>query len=130
MEIRTLDHVNISTSDPEATLAFYCDVLGLVDDRARRPDFGFPGAWLFAGDRAVVHLNFVEDDPSGPANALDHVAFEAVGYAETRGELDDRSIEYRASERPDDDLFQLFVVDPNGVKVELNFRSEPARSRS
>ena len=93
MEIRTLDHVNISTARPDETLDFYCDLLGLVDDRARRPDFGFPGAWLFAGDRAVVHLNFVDDDPSGPANALDHpaldhpaldhIAFECVGYEST-----------------------------------------------
>lgn len=125
MEIRTLDHVNINTSQPEKTLGFYCDVLGLVDDRDRRPDFGFPGAWLFAGDRAVVHLNFVDEDPSGPTHALDHVAFECAGFVETRRELDDRGIEYRASERPNDDLFQLFVVDPNGVKVELNFRGEP-----
>ena len=124
MEIRTLDHVNISTANPEATLAFYCDLLGLVDDRDRRPDFGFPGAWLFAGDRAVVHLNFVDDDPSGPANALDHVAFDCVGYASTRALLDERGIEYRASERPADELYQLFVVDPNGVKVELNFSGE------
>ena len=127
MEIRTRDHVNISTAHPEATLAFYCEVLGLVDDRARRPDFGFPGAWLFAGDRAVVHLNFVDDDPSGPTNAMDHVAFECVGYESTRAELDTRGIEYQASERPDDELFQLFVLDPNGVKVELNFRGESIR---
>lgn len=126
MQIRTLDHVNISTADPDATLDFYCGVLGLVDDRLRRPDFSFPGAWLFAGDRAVVHLNFVDEDPTGPANALDHIAFEAVGYAETRRELDERNIAYRASERPDDGLSQLFVVDPNGVKVELNFREELA----
>ena len=127
MEIRTLDHINISTSVPDETLAFYCGVLGLVDDRSRRPDFDFPGAWLFAGDRAVVHLNFVDDDLSGPANALDHVAFECAGYEATRAELDRRGIDYRASERPDDELFQLFVADPNGVKVELNFRGDAIR---
>ena len=127
MEIRTLDHVNINTSRPDATLDFYCGVLGLVDDRSRRPDFDFPGAWLFAGDRAVVHLNFVEDEPATSANALDHIAFECVGYESTRAGLDERAIDYRSSERPDDHLYQLFVVDPNGVKVELNFRGESIR---
>ncbi len=127
MEIRTLDHVNISTADPDATLEFYCGVLGLVDDRSRRPDFGFPGAWLFAGDRAVVHLNFVDDEPGVAANALDHVAFECAGFESTRAELDRRGIAYRTSERPVDELFQLFVVDPNGVKLELNFRGDAIR---
>ncbi len=127
MSIRALDHVNIDTARPEATLDFYCGVLGLVDDRASRPDFDSPGAWLFAGDRAVVHLNFVTDEPGEVANAIDHIAFECAGYDTTRSSLDDQGIEYRASERPDDELFQLFVVDPNGVKVELNFRGDSIR---
>jgi catechol 2,3-dioxygenase-like lactoylglutathione lyase family enzyme len=121
MEIRTLDHVNIRTSRPQETIAFYCDVLGLVDDADRRPAFDFPGAWLFAGDRAVVHLVYVEADPTGPTGAIDHVAFEASGYLETRAELDARGAEYESSERPESGLFQVFVRDPNDVRIELNF---------
>ena len=127
MEIHSLDHVNINTADAPATLDFYCGVLGLVDDRSRRPDFDFPGAWLFVGDRAVIHLNFVDAEPGTAANAIDHIAFECAGYDSTRSALDERGLEYRASERPDDELFQLFLVDPNGVKVELNFRGDAIR---
>ena len=124
MQVRRLDHYNIDTAKPEETVDFYCEVLGAVNDPSRRPDFGFPGAWLFLDDHPVIHLNFVDEDRVGPTGAFNHVAFEAEGFLELCRRLDDRGLTYRTSELADIDLLQIFVKDPNNVRLELNIRGE------
>ncbi len=54
-------HVNIRTNDLEASIAFYRDALGLR--LGERPDFGFPGAWLYDEDKPAVHLNEAVEAP-------------------------------------------------------------------
>jgi len=124
MAISGLDHINIDTAKPDETIAFYQDVLGLENRPQDRPDFGFPGAWLFLGDTALVHLNFIEDDGrSEHRSAFNHIAFEGSDFAGTCALLEEQAITYRSSQRPEINLAQIFVDDPNGVRVEINIRS-------
>ena len=60
--IEQLDHVNLRTSRLEEMTRWYVDVMGLRS--GFRPNFPFPGAWLYAGDRAIVHL--VGEDAETP----------------------------------------------------------------
>lgn len=123
MGITGLDHINIDTAQPDATVAFYEQVLGLENRPQDRPDFGFPGAWLFLGDVAVVHLNFIDDDGrAGNRSSFNHIAFQGSDFAGTCASLEEAEIAYRTSERPEIGLSQIFVDDPNGVRVELNIR--------
>lgn len=124
MKVRGLDHYNLDTAVPEQTVQFYCDVFGAVDDPSRRPDFGFPGAWLFFDDRPLLHLNFVDEDKSGPTGAFNHIAFEAEGFLDFCAKLDERGIKYRTSELREIDLLQIFLKDPNNVRLEVNIRGE------
>lgn len=121
MGIIGLDHINIDTCKPEETVAFYEDVLGFENRPEDRPDFGFPGAWLFLGDVAVVHLNFIDDDGrAAKQSAFNHIAFRGDDFAGTCELLDSQGLEYRTSTRPEISLSQIFVTDPNGVRVEIN----------
>lgn len=124
MTVRGLDHYNLDTAKPEETVAFYENVVGLVNDPSRRPDFGFPGAWLFTGDDAILHLNFIDEDKAGPTGAFNHIAFEAEGYLDMCDRLDELGVRFATSERAEIDLFQIFVRDPNKVRLEFNFRGE------
>ena len=54
MKLTGLDHVNIRTASLEAMIGSYETVLGLTN--GARPPFGFGGAWLYVGERPVVHL--------------------------------------------------------------------------
>jgi len=135
MSLRTLDHCSIRTVKLDETRDFYVHVLGLAD--GDRPAFPFPGAWLYAGDQAVVHLVGVDpDDPGGliaylggeidPAaldggGAFDHIAFRADDPAALVDRLKARGLDYRERQVPSMDLFQIFVEDPNGITVELNY---------
>ena len=58
MSVGVLDHFNIRTRNLADTIRFYEDVLGL--ENGERPNFSFPGAWMYSEGRAVVHL--VDED--------------------------------------------------------------------
>jgi len=125
MAILDLDHVNIRTTDLARTQAFFTEVLGLTV--GWRPDFEFPGAWLYAGDKDVVHLVEVkrEHQPSR-GSSLDHFAFAIDDYEDARRKLDAAGLAYEPSAAPNGGIRQLFITELNGVTIELNCRT-PAR---
>lgn len=103
---------------------FYVEVVGLAE--GWRPDFGFPGHWLYAGERAVLHLMAgqapAEHNSDRPTTGhLDHVAFSCTDLAATERHLKARDIDYSKAEHPTFQLTQLFLSDPVGLGVELNF---------
>jgi catechol 2,3-dioxygenase-like lactoylglutathione lyase family enzyme len=121
MRVRSLDHVNISTSRLEATCAFFEEVLGLT--RGPRPDFGFPGAWLYAGDKDVVHLvERREGRAASSEAALDHFALSIDDHEAWVERLEAKNIPHRVVGVPGRKTMQIFLTDPNGVVVELNWK--------
>ena len=124
--IRALDHINIRTADLAATKAMFIDVLGLSE--GWRPPFPFPGAWLYAGDKDVVHLVQV-DQPAAASegSALDHFAFDISDYDEAIRRLEKTSLKFRATATPGTSVRQIFVRDTNGVTIELNWKGPSPR---
>lgn len=129
MNIKNLDHFNIRTSKPEQTVEFYTEVLGLTNAPERRPASMNPGTWILVDGYPAIHVNFVTQDQSNidtgfPTGSLDHVAFEGSGYEAYEALFQQRGIDYRKQQRPEINLCQLFLRDPNGVKIEINIRGE------
>jgi catechol 2,3-dioxygenase-like lactoylglutathione lyase family enzyme len=124
MTIRAVDHVNIRARRDvlEVLRAFYCDVLGLaIGPRPAFPRFGY---WLYAGERAVVHLYESEPDEARTTyddHTLDHFAFACTDLAAVEATLARRGIGFARSAVPGTGIVQLFVSDPAGHRVELNF---------
>jgi len=128
MKLNSFEHVLITTQDLEATKDFYVDIVGL--SVGKRPDFEFPGYWLYLGGTPCVHLashergvraatgRRSEDSGTGP---IDHVAFNAEGINAARDRFDAAGIDYEHRLVPGAPLQQLFITDPNGVKIEINF---------
>ena len=118
-----LNHYNIRAGQPllGRVRDFYVDVIGLHE--GWRPPFQFPGHWLYAGDAPIVHLVEVSGEQAiaPPTGALDHVAFTCTGIEEFEAKLKTLGIAYRKSAVPGAKLQQLFVQDPAGNGVELNF---------
>jgi len=129
MTINSLDHFNIRTSKPEQTVEFYSEILGLENAPERRPASMTPGTWILVNGYPAIHVNFVDEDQSNenmsfPTGSLDHVAFEGSGYEAYEALFKQHGIEYRKQLRPEINLCQLFLHDPNGVKIEVNIRGE------
>jgi catechol 2,3-dioxygenase-like lactoylglutathione lyase family enzyme len=118
-----LDHINIAAPMDllEKVRDFYCDVLGLeVGDR---PAFSGRGFWLYSGERALVHLSEATSrQPPKKSGYLDHVAFRARDAERVESLLRSRGIDYRRTSVPGQAVVQLFLNDPAGIKLEINFR--------
>ncbi len=122
----SLNHYSIRTADLAACEAFYCGLLGL--QVGPRPPFPFPGLWLYQGDTSVwdpeglkAYLGDREEVDLQGSGAVDHVAFFATGLPEMLARLQAQGIAARERTVPLLGLHQVFVDDPNGIVVELNF---------
>jgi catechol 2,3-dioxygenase-like lactoylglutathione lyase family enzyme len=127
MGVRGLNHFNVTASAEviERVRDFYVEALGLsVGDR---PGFRREGFWLYAGTEPVVHLTTEDGDDTRATNArttFDHVAFSCEGLREFVGRLERAGVEYVFDEVASLKQVQLFLRDPAGVGLELNFTGE------
>lgn len=134
-----LNHFSIRTLDLEASRRFYTEVMGFTV--GPRPDFPFPGLWIYSGPHdsyanATVHIIGIDPkDPEGlkqylgdrdldslkGTGTVDHIAFFATGRAEMVTRLRSRGVAFREREVPTLGLHQIFLEDPSQVTIELNY---------
>ena len=135
----SLNHFSIRTTDIDASRAFYEKVLGLTV--GPRPDFAFPGFWMYNGDHAhvanaMVHIiGFDKTNPDGlkqylgemdesklhGSGAVDHIALMTTGLVQMLAHLKDIGVPCRERTVPSIHLHQVFVNDPSGIVIELNY---------
>ena len=135
----SLNHFSIRSLDLDKTVQFFSDVLDLKP--GPRPNFPFPGAWLYSGDssdyaNSVVHIISIDkNDPAGlkqylgdrdatslqGSGAVDHIAFFANVFEEMMSRLKKLGVPFRERTVPSLNLHQIFVDDPNGIVIELNY---------
>jgi catechol 2,3-dioxygenase-like lactoylglutathione lyase family enzyme len=132
MPVTDLNHYFVRANDLEKTKTFYCEVLGF--EVMPRPDFPFPGYWLGANGKIQVHMG-----PHGIPNAelyylgtspksatdntgvVDHIAFLATEPEQFNARFEKLGLTARKRYFPEFQLFQMFVKDPDGLTIELNF---------
>jgi catechol-2,3-dioxygenase len=120
MALLNLDHVNLRTANLAGMTEFYCNVLGLR--QGPRPAFAFGGAWLYCGERAVLHLVEVEQAASSSgALALEHFAFTADGFDELVAALTRAGVVHRVSKLVGTETRQINLRDPDGNRVHVDF---------
>jgi catechol 2,3-dioxygenase-like lactoylglutathione lyase family enzyme len=137
MPMKDLHHIAIKVKPGTLKHAerFYADVLGMT--HAPRPQLGFPGAWMKINE-TMIHLVEEEFPPEldpwyrrpEATSAIDHVAIVAHHFDEMKRRVVAAGLDWRQTHLPDAGLWQLFVLDPSGVIIELNFpiAEEPAGS--
>jgi catechol 2,3-dioxygenase-like lactoylglutathione lyase family enzyme len=138
MPLHHLEHFLIQTADMAATRDWYVSVLGLRE--GEHPDFKFPVCWMYIGDTDVIHITEGGKDVSENrkrylgqqsgavegTGVIDHVAFRCSGLEKMMEHLRSAKVPFSKRQVDDQGLFQLFLVDPNGIKVELNFANSEA----
>ncbi len=117
--IHGMNHFTVIAENLDETLDFYVGLLGL--EPGYRPDLGFPGAWLYADGRAILHLYSDRTVPAHRAGVIDHMAFSARGLKDVKARFDARGLRYDLRQQKGAGTWQLFCHDPNGAKVELDF---------
>lgn len=119
MAIKRIHHCSFLVADTERALAFYRDVLGLRVS-PRRPDLGYPGAWLDIGELQLHLLELPNPDPveGRPSHGGRdrHLALVVSNLDAMRADLDRAGIDYTVSRSG---RRALFCRDPDGNALEL-----------
>ena len=130
MPLTKLEHYFVYASDLERSRHFYEEILGL--ENGPRPDFDFPGFWFYLDGTPVVHVGddgfeggyVIEGEPrkiNGSTGPVDHIAFRGTDIDAFVKRFESLEIGFQRREIPDFKLSQLFVKDPEGVTIEMNF---------
>ena len=127
MPALSLDHWNVFCKDLKKTVAFYEKYVGLRD--GDRPPFNFPGAWLYAGDRPVVHLVELEAAEAPPTVEpaqlrLSHFAFRATGLSGLLDRLRAAGVRFQTMRLPGADVTQVHFADPDGNALHVDVTGE------
>jgi catechol 2,3-dioxygenase-like lactoylglutathione lyase family enzyme len=133
MPLQLLEHFLVMTDDVDATRDFYRDVLQFTE--GFRPELEFLGYWLYLGNIPVIHiadwttytahsnaLGIPVTTRAPSTGVFDHVAFNGSDVEEMIRRLEARGIPYERNDVDGIGLVQLFLYDPNGLKLELNYR--------
>ena len=109
MPVLELNHYFIRARNLEASRRFYCEALGF--EVMPRPEFGYAGYWL-GTTAASARSN---------SGVIDHIAFLAADPEAFWLRLDALAVQARGRHFPALPLYQIFVSDPDGLAIELNF---------
>ncbi len=134
MPLTQIEHYLVLTDDLDGTRDFYSRALGL--HVGPRPQLGFPGYWLYVGNVPSIHIAEwdsyrahstaagISVSARAPGTgAVDHIAFNAIDCEAVKAQLRAYGVQFAEHEVPGVGLTQLFLHDPNGVKVEINVRA-------
>ena len=122
MQVRRPDHVNIQTTQVENMVAWYRDILGMCT--GPRPDFPFPGTWLYADNTTVIHLAGKSGDPAVGSEVklkLEHFALTATGRVAFEETLSKGAIPHQRFVLDTIKLVQFHLRDPDGNHVHIDF---------
>ena len=139
MPLSHIEHFLVAADDIDATRNWYARVLGMTP--GPHPDFGFPVHWMYvdgvdivhigpsakqAGDIQKKYLGRTSQDTGSGTGALDHIAFRATGLRAMLEHLKRERVPFSQRRANGQALFQLFLYDPNGIKIELNYAAAEA----
>ena len=126
MPIGRLDHVNLRTHRLKEMVEWYGKVLDMPS--GDRPDFPFPGAWLYADGLPTVHLNGCEHVAAQSGDlALEHFAFKATDLKGFVARLQRIGERFEVAFVPGAPVLQINVWDPDGNHIHVDFAAAEAQ---
>jgi lactoylglutathione lyase len=131
-----INHVLVRTRHLKNMIHFLIRTVGL--EEGFRPPFNFPGAWLYSDDKPLIHLVEINPDDKGQSDylgsqtavseigmgAVDHIAFSGCNYPHLIKRLKQQKIKYFERIVPLTNEHQLFVEGPDGLRIELLFKTD------
>jgi catechol 2,3-dioxygenase-like lactoylglutathione lyase family enzyme len=125
MKVFGINHINIEVTPNKLAdvVAFYENIIGLKS--GQRAVSKRDGAWMYCGEAPIIHISVIEKPPYMAADIpFNHVALTCLGVDACLENLKTYNIPHRVDFRGPPEMTQIFVVDPAGIKIELNFKGE------
>ena len=98
MSLQGMNHFTVLSDNLEETRKFYCDLLGF--EEGPRPNFRFPGYWLYVGDQPILHVIHRDQLNEVRAGVIDHMAFTATDLPGTVAKLEKAGVQYELRRLP------------------------------
>lgn len=117
MEIKGLDHISLHVADVLQSVAFYEEVMGLM--QVKRPDFDFQGAWFSLGNGQTLHLIEGRTMPPHWGSRATHIAFAVPNIALAAKYFAGKGIFHTPIKERPDKVKQFFITDPDGYCLEI-----------
>ena len=140
MPLTKMEHYLVLTDDIDGTRDFYCNALGMRV--GPRPPLAFLGYWLYVGETPCIHIgewkSYTEHSksqgipvtkPAPGTGPVDHIAFNGEDFDGILAHLQKHGVSAHVNHVPGGALRQLFLLDPNGVKIEINVPEKPSASQ-
>ena len=125
MTVGRLDHINLRTARLKEMVDWYGRVLGMPS--GDRPNFPFPGAWLYADGVPIVHLNGCDSvAPQSDDLTMEHFAIQAKGLKDFITHLQKLGERFAVGQVPGAPIVQVNVWDPDGNHVHIDFAAAEA----
>ena len=126
--ITSVAHVCFVVSDLDASIAFYCDQLGLKHafDFIRDDGERF-GVYIHAGERTFIELFIGELGEPADGQSYRHICLEVDDIESTVAELRSRGVEVTDPSRGSDRSWQAWLADPDGNRIELHHYTPESR---
>ena len=89
-----------------------------------------PGCTARARRWCISSIFRRREEPQKPdSGVVHHVAFVSRGFAGMKQRLQSKGMTFDARQVPGGELWQIFVNDPNGVMIELNYEAAKEQGR-
>jgi len=123
MAVYGLDHVNILTADLDGTKRFYKSLLGLEEAIPPEMPAGIVPHWLVdSSGQAIIHLQKIDaEGAENSTGSIHHVALRCEDYEGVQARCEEMGLPYMANNFEAAKIRQIFVTDPNNVRLEMNF---------
>ena len=119
--IAGIAHVCYGVSDLEASIAFYCDKLGLEPAfDFRRPDGTKFGQYIHAGGRCFIELFVGDVQGTVEGQSYRHLCLEVEDIEYSVATLRERGVEVTDIKMGSDNAQQAWITDPDGNRIELH----------
>lgn len=128
----TFDHVSLRAKNLESMKDFLIELLGL--EIGDRPNFPFPGYWLYSEgiENALIHIydedasfykkDLIKEDfkeESSGKNIVNHICFSSDNYEETMKRIAKLKTDYSINLVPNSPVEQIFIKAPENLIIEI-----------
>ncbi len=133
MPVLGLNHVNVRTPEFKRTVEFLRDALGMtvtpvpesvsIEQAAWIHDeSGIPVLHLASSEVPYSPTEVLPAEPPRGSGAIHHLALTCTDFEAMRARLTRLSLSFRENHIAKTGVRQIFITDPTGILLELNFR--------